>query len=384
MRWFYLCLAFFGAFAAEQSICLNMIVKNESPVIERCLQSVKPFIDYWVIVDTGSTDGTQDIIRNFLKDIPGELHEQPWVNFGHNRNEALKLAKGKASYVLFIDADETFEGYIDKDLKMDLYLATTRVLKEPLMTFQRAFLIDNRLDWQWQSPVHEKLTCSKKELAYAPMPHALIAADTVDGNRAQDPQKYLKDALTLEKALENDPNNSEYVFYLAQSYANANQLELALKNYEKRANMQGWDQQTFWSKFFTGILQEELHQDSFVFMKSYCDAFQFRPTRAEPIYRMADHFYRQKNYILSYILAQFGLSIPVPDDIMYVKDWMYSYGMLAAFGNSATMLGKKQEAIRAFEEIAKNEATPLQTRENARDCCQTIRAELKLQNPTLR
>ena len=54
-------------------ICLNMIVKNEAHVIRRGLDTVKPFIHHWVIVDTGSTDGTQEIIREHLKDIPGEL-----------------------------------------------------------------------------------------------------------------------------------------------------------------------------------------------------------------------------------------------------------------------------------------------------------------------
>ena len=64
-----------------KTLCLNMIVKNESHVIKRCLDSVKPIIDYWVIFDTGSTDGTQRIIQEVLKDIPGQLHERPWVNF---------------------------------------------------------------------------------------------------------------------------------------------------------------------------------------------------------------------------------------------------------------------------------------------------------------
>jgi len=90
----------------KKTICLNMIVKDENHVITRCLESVKSLIDYWVIVDTGSQDGTQDTIKNFLKDIPGELYERPWVNFGHNRNEALALAQDKSDYILFIDADD--------------------------------------------------------------------------------------------------------------------------------------------------------------------------------------------------------------------------------------------------------------------------------------
>lgn len=90
----------------KQTICLNMIVKNESNVITRCFDSLKDLFDYWVIVDTGSTDGTQDIIKDYLKDIPGELIERPWVDFAHNRSEALVYARGKADYIFTIDADE--------------------------------------------------------------------------------------------------------------------------------------------------------------------------------------------------------------------------------------------------------------------------------------
>src|SRR5579872_2737177 len=93
-----------GQERSKPTVCLNMIVKDESEVIERSLSSIKHLIDYWVIVDTGSTDGTQTIIKKFLKGIPGELHERKWVDFAQNRNEALDLAKNKGDYLLFIDA----------------------------------------------------------------------------------------------------------------------------------------------------------------------------------------------------------------------------------------------------------------------------------------
>ena len=56
-----------------KSVCLNMIVKNEKRVIQECLLSVKPLINYWVIVDTGSSDGTQNIIKRTMQGLPGEF-----------------------------------------------------------------------------------------------------------------------------------------------------------------------------------------------------------------------------------------------------------------------------------------------------------------------
>ncbi len=87
-------------------ICLNMIVRDEAHVIERCLASVKPYIDHWVIVDTGSVDDTPARIASALAGVPGTLHHRPWRDFGHNRSEALALAKPHGDYLLFLDADE--------------------------------------------------------------------------------------------------------------------------------------------------------------------------------------------------------------------------------------------------------------------------------------
>src|SRR3954469_3762561 len=106
------------------SVCLNMIVKNESKVIARCLKAARPLVDHWVIVDTGSTDGTQDLVRALLKDVPGELHERPWQDFAHNRAEALELARGKADYLLVVDADDSLApapGFKMPRLELDCY-----------------------------------------------------------------------------------------------------------------------------------------------------------------------------------------------------------------------------------------------------------------------
>src|SRR6476661_4394199 len=107
----------------KPTISVVMIVKNESAVIGRCLSSVLPLIEHWFIVDTGSTDGTQEIVRSALRSVPGQLVERPWVDFGHNRSELLRLAGTQAEYLLLMDADMTLEGDFDElaELTADSY-----------------------------------------------------------------------------------------------------------------------------------------------------------------------------------------------------------------------------------------------------------------------
>ena len=89
-------------------ICLNMIVKNESKVIHRLLNSVVPLIDYYCICDTGSTDNTIELITTFFreKSIPGKIVEEPFQDFGYNRTFAIEACKDlPADYLLLLDAD---------------------------------------------------------------------------------------------------------------------------------------------------------------------------------------------------------------------------------------------------------------------------------------
>ena len=89
----------------EPSICLNMIVKNESKIITRLFDSVIDIIDTYCICDTGSTDNTISLIKEYFdeKNIKGKIIESVFINFEINRNIALKSAKGMADYILLMD-----------------------------------------------------------------------------------------------------------------------------------------------------------------------------------------------------------------------------------------------------------------------------------------
>ena len=335
-----------GAFSGPEKknhICLNMIVKNESKVIERALASVKDEIDYWVIVDTGSTDGTQKVIQEFMKGIPGELHERPWKNFEHNRNEALALAKNKGDYTLFMDADEQIgrsNNFSMPKLDKDYYYIKVRQEGSDCL---RVFLVRDSLNWRWQGVLHEELFCFEAT-TFDTLDGAVIEAHFRDGNRTQDPQKYFKDAKVLEEALEKDPTNARYVIFLAQSYHCAGDLHASLKNYQKRAQMGGRDEEVFWSLFQVASLKDELGYPSEEVVRNYCEAYRYRPTRAEPLFFLGCHFYKQQNYVMAYAIAQFALPIPRPNDIVHVGKSIYDYRTLFLLSLAAHALGRLEEA----------------------------------------
>jgi glycosyltransferase involved in cell wall biosynthesis len=327
-----------------------MIVKNESQIIRRCLNSVKKLIDYWVIVDTGSSDGTQQVISEALSDIPGELFERPWVDFETNRNQALTIAKNRADFLLFIDADEELifsDDFAMPEFNKDYYVAAYHHQK---CILQRVLMIDARLKWKWEGVVHETLECDgpvKGELLTG-----VFNLAHHDGNRSQDmKKKFLNDAKILEKALLKDPENSRYVFHLAGSYESAQEYALALQYYEKRAAMGGFEHEVYFSLYRGAVMQERLSMAPERLINSYLAAFQYRPKRAEPLYCLANYFIRIESYFLGYILAKYALENTFCDEYFYTQTVVYDYGLLVQLSECAFRIGQYREAYDALKRL---------------------------------
>jgi len=347
----------------NKTICLNMIVKDESAVIRRGLNSIKRLIDYWVIVDTGSTDGTQAIVQETLKGIPGELHERPWKNFAHNRNEALELARGKADYIFFTDADEEikFCGSLDKsELDQDYYFI---LMKKKDIEYYRILLIKDRPGWVWRGILHEYIA-NDQPLQGQTLTEIFSDGSNPDGHRSLDPDQYLKDARILEQELKKDPRNTRILYFLAQSYRNAQQPIKALHYYAKRAAMDvEMKEEVFWSLYLIGCIQQELKMAPDLFIKSYCSAYAYNQTRAEPLYRLANHYNRTGHFILAYSIAKTALIIPKPTFYMCLEPAVYDYGILFELANSAHSLGKRDIARQLYRDLLIKETLPASYRE---------------------
>jgi glycosyltransferase involved in cell wall biosynthesis len=340
-----------------QTVCLNMIVRNEAPVIGRCLASVRPFIDAWAIVDTGSGDGTQAAVRAALADLPGELIERPWVNFAHNRTEALRHADGRADYVLVIDADEVFvadEGFRLPRLTADSYNVEMRYGG---YSYLRKQLVRAALPWRYDGVLHEYIVCElAKTEAFLPgvrtEPHR-------DGARAKDPHTYRRDALLLENALIDDPGNARYVFYLAQSYRDAGDLELAVRHYTRRMEMGGWPEEVWYSLYQVAQIEESQGKPWGDVMQRYLAAHELKSDRAGPLYRIGLHYQRKSEYRLAHLFLSQAMAIPYPAaDRLFVERALYEHQLALEYAVSCFYVNRQDEATEVNNRLLRSPALP--------------------------
>lgn len=351
------------------SICLCMIVKDEAAVIGRCLDSARGLIDSWVICDTGSTDGTQRLIRESIGDLHGELHERPWVDFGHNRNELMELAQGRGDYLLLIDADMTvsYDRARLHDLNADSYML--RHAEDPEYWIKRLVRGDRR--WRYVGSTHEYITTDavdREELLDAIVIHH--HADS--GTR---PVKFERDLRLLSGELEQEPNNPRTVFYLAQTLRDLGRVPEALDLYRRRGAMAGWEEEVFYSLYQVGLLSERAgHRDSAI--AALFEAWSHTPRRAEPLYALAWMFRGRGQHQAAHLVTERGVRAPVPTNALFVERWIYEWGLLFEYSIAAYWVGQPRVALEACNRLLRNDGLPdeyrRQTLANREHCIRAL------------
>ncbi len=361
----------------QPTICLTMIVKNESQVIRRCIDSVRDYINYWVIVDTGSTDGTQDLIKEIMAEyeIPGELHERPWVDFGHNRTESLNYSKDKSDYRLIIDADDVLVVEnpevnpflnIDKDFyKIKLRLGS--------LAYYRSQVIRGNQDWKYVGVLHEYLSgpegvSLEEDFLEGVEMHASVSGHNRD---IKGKDKYYNDALIFEKAILTTPKEDlpidlerRYVFYMAQSYRDAGMNERSVEAYERRVDLGGWNEEVYISKYWVARQKQTMGKPDEEVIDAYLKAWEYRPNRLESLYHLIKFLGSKKRYALAFALSAIGMKTGPCSDILFVEDEIWKWRMPDEYSVLAYYNGNPEEALKTtnilinspiFEKIFKGE-----------------------------
>jgi hypothetical protein len=317
-------------------IGLCMIVKNESKIIKRCLDSVKPLIDYACIVDTGSTDNTVETIISWLNEnnILGKVVSEPWKDFAYNRSFALAQMREQKDidYALMIDADEIFvydEGFDANKFKQgmdkDLYIIKCY---HGNIVYDRLSITKNKKPYVYKGVLHEYLDCEEPVETRAIVP-GVRNTTPHDGARSQ-VNKFANDVTIFQNALktETDPFMvARYTFYLAQSFRDLNQHADALKFYLERATKGFWSEEVFISLLNAARLKEKLKYPPEDIIQSYMQAHEVAPHRIEALHGAAKFCRLTSKYHQAYILAKWGQNLPVNKEGLFVEAWIWDYGI---------------------------------------------------------
>jgi len=271
------------------SICLNSIVKNESAVILRMLQSVESIVDTYCICDTGSTDNTIELIKGFFDErhIHGVIINEPFVNFEHNRNVALKACSGMSDYIIFIDADMVLNIHnFSKEKLMDNHMYSI-LQGNSSFHYPNVRIIKNDNTSKYVGVTHEYIDCRPNQVHIILDKNELFITDIGDGGSKGD--KVDRDIRLLKGDLEKNENNPRSLFYLANTYFDSNQLDESIPYYLKRIEVGGWDQEIWYSYYRLGEIykrKNEIQQAILYWM----EGFSVLPERLENIYKIINHY----------------------------------------------------------------------------------------------
>jgi glycosyltransferase involved in cell wall biosynthesis len=328
---------------------LILMVRNESRILERCLNSVESFVDAFCIHDTGSTDDTRDIARKFLEDgkRKGCVTESVWKDFGTNRSASFHAAQNylkmgdwdlKETYGLLLDADMMFHPGTLKDQPLgDLGYSVLQCAGT--LEYPNCRLVRMDHAWKCLGVTHEywdgATTRLGKDICWI--------EDHNDGGCKAD--KFERDARLLEEGLRENPKNERYMFYLAQTYHSLGRWKDSLEMYKKRFAAGGWDEERWYSLYMIGDCYLKL-KEPLKFEMYMQKAMLFRPGRAEAPYALAKYFRETGDHFKAWFYLLRGRNIPMSTDALFIEKSVYT----GKFDYEATILlyyiGRPEEGLR--------------------------------------
>lgn len=319
------------------TLCLNMIVKNESRVIRRLLSSVANIVDSYCICDTGSTDNTVDIIRSFFAEnnIPGKIEFEPFRDFGHNRSVALKYCEEESAgftppdYVLLLDADMIFklgDGVSPEEFKRGLTKDVYYIYQGSESFYHKNVrIVKNRIGACYWGVTHEYLKSPPGAVYSQIAKSTAFINDIGDGGSKSD--KFVRDIRLLKKGLEENPGNDRYTFYLANSYRDNGDTELAIATYKDRIKLGGWHEEIWYSYYNIGKCYKSLG-DMVQAVHWWLEGYQFYPKRIENLYEIINYYRLSGKSELAYLYYNMAIKQVVLNpnaDFLFMARDVYEY-----------------------------------------------------------
>jgi len=375
-------------FKDDQGFLLTVVimVKNEADVI---IPTLQPFIDAgitsYLVYDTGSTDGTQEVIRKHFDNCHlkhAYIIEEPFVDFATSRNRALQLAEQifvNNTFLLMLDAEwytHNVEGLIDFCKKHQYYITPNctgscylmRLLTIPdnINNFTPR-LIRQGCNVRYTGVVHESIAQNASGI----VPES-IYFEYIPQQSGKDKSKIrcIRDYALLKKSHEDDPTNMRTMFYLGQTCQFLDEWEEAIFYYQKRLGIGEISEEKYLSAYRIGCAIEHIIAESYKngsvtsyteedALHYYLQAYAILPSRAEPLFRIACYYIRHNQHAIAYLFASRAVQLPYPsNNTLFVEKTLYDYLRYDILGQCALYVGEfkigKEAVLEALQQDPDN------------------------------
>lgn len=308
-----------GKFHYDNLVHFTMIVKDAGPLFEKVLQNNLHNIDRWTILDTGSTDGTQEVIKRVLACKKGRLYEEPFVNFRESRNRCLDLAGKNCKYNMMLDDTYVVEG------KLRNFLNTIRsdqfadsyslIIRSDDVEYSSNRITKSANGLRYIFKIHEVIQQENNVNVIIPKTDSTINDYRADYMEKRTMNRKLYDLKLLFEMMEEEPNNPRHLYYIAQTYNLLNDYENTYKYFELRANspLEGFVQEKVDSLFeMARIANFKFNWPWEKCEQLYMNAYNADPSRPEPFYFIGINYYLQGDRKKAYHYLKQGYEIGYP------------------------------------------------------------------------
>jgi 2-polyprenyl-3-methyl-5-hydroxy-6-metoxy-1,4-benzoquinol methylase/glycosyltransferase involved in cell wall biosynthesis len=329
-------------------ISLGMIVRNCEATLEKCLESVAPYVDEIVIGLGGeSTDRTEEIARKFTDNVfQIEWHD----NFSEARN--LVLSKITGDYYLWLDGDdeliggESLRALTTKYPQVDAFYWGYDYSRDENGS-NNCYLVRERLikltsDWKWIGAVHEVMVGPADHLK-------MLSNELVVKHHPQnrDPERNLQ--ILYSQLRESEPNpDPRILVYLGTENASRGNFKEAILHLHRFIRLTGWDEEKYQAQHRTADIYRAMGQFDLARQADF-EAISIRPEWADAYLGLAETAYHQQNFRETIEWTKAASTKVTPNTFLVINPRDYDFLPLVILGLAYAQIRDYEMAVENFK-----------------------------------
>jgi predicted O-methyltransferase YrrM len=328
-----------GELAYDNLNHMCIMVKNGGPQFEQMLLDNLPLFDRWTVLDTGSTDGTLDIINRILVGKKkGNLYQEPFINFKDSRNRCLDLAGNSCKFTTMLDdtyvVKGDIRGFLNEVRGDQMATSFTLYITSDDTTYGSNRIIKSENGLRYIHRIHEVITDKNNINIVIPREISTIEDRRFDYMEKRTMERKQLDLKLLFEEVEENPHDPRAYYYLAQTYNLMEDHERAFFYFMKRAEFSnaGFVQERVDAMFEAARTANfKLNKPWAECEELYDKCYKADESRPEALYFIGIHYYLENNIKKSFGYFKKAFEIGFPVHCQYSLKPTLSYHFLPKF-----------------------------------------------------